>query len=335
MPDGAFERLLITGATGFVGSAVLRQLAAGEYLLGAVASGGRTAAAPPAVRLLARSIPADRSAAPAGEWRAADLDDPASLRGCCDGVDTVLHLASRIGGDRELCRRTNVLGTEALLAEAGRAGVRRIVYLSTAAVYGDGPHRGQAERGLVPCPVSATSSTRLAAEAPVLARGGTVVRPHLVHGPGDRWVLPGIVDLVRRVRAWPEGGRARTSMIAVEDLGRALLALALAPDAPAAGEVLHAVHPEPVRVRELISQVCSMLGVPLPEVELTEAQLQAALTATGSSPGDRRPALLCRDRWYDGTELWRRTGLTPGPGFAARLAEHAAGYRAEPQVLPG
>lgn len=68
-----------------------------------------------------------------------------SVRGLCDGVGAVLHLAARIGGTQEECRAVNVEGTRALLAEAERAGVRRIVQLGTAAVYRDGAHRGAVE----------------------------------------------------------------------------------------------------------------------------------------------------------------------------------------------
>ncbi|TDU02210.1 nucleoside-diphosphate-sugar epimerase [Streptomyces sp. 846.5] len=313
----------MTGATGFVGSAVVRELVARQDRATAGAAAGSSGH-----RFLARRVPAGRPAG-VGEWRTADLDDPTTLRGCCDGIDTVLHLASRIGGDPEQCRRTNLLGTEALLAEAHRAGVRRVVLLSTAAVYGDGPHRGCREGELTPAPVSATSRSRLAAERVVLAHGGTVVRPHLIHGPGDRWVLPGIADLVRKAPAWPAGGRARVSLVAVEDLARALLALALDGGHPhLAGRVLHAVHPEPVSVRELIGAVCGLLELPLPGTELDRDRLTRRLVAAGADPADRRPALLTVDRWYDGDALWRCTGVEPGPGFAHRLGEHSGWYRA-------
>nr|WP_237291730.1 NAD-dependent epimerase/dehydratase family protein [Streptomyces sp. Sge12] len=71
-----------------------------------------------------------------------DLVRPGSLRGVCEGVSSVLHLASRIGGSVGELEAVNVEGTRALLGEAARAGVERVVQLGTAGVYGDGVHRG-------------------------------------------------------------------------------------------------------------------------------------------------------------------------------------------------
>ncbi len=124
------------------------------------------------------------------EFVRGDLSDPPSLRGVCADTDVLVHCATRIGGDAETVEAVNDLGTRALVEEAVRSGVGRIVYVSTAAVYGRGPFRG-VRPGQVPiAPASATSRTRAAAERHVLDAGGLVLRPHLVHGEGDRWVDP-------------------------------------------------------------------------------------------------------------------------------------------------
>lgn len=100
----------------------------------------------------------------------------------CDGVDAVIHCASRINGDEQTTRTVNDLGTRALVDEAVRAGVGRTVYLSTAAVYGRGPFTALVPGRAPLAPGSPTSVTRAAAENHVLAAGGTVLRPHLVYG---------------------------------------------------------------------------------------------------------------------------------------------------------
>lgn len=92
----------------------------------------------------------------------ADLADEPSLRGVCDGADVLVSLASYIGPDADRCAAVNSAGTAALVAEARRAGVGRIIHLSTCAVYGPGPHRGQDVHELVPAPVSVASVGRLA-----------------------------------------------------------------------------------------------------------------------------------------------------------------------------
>lgn len=71
-------------------------------------------------------------------WVPGDLADGAALSALCEGADVLLHLASRVSGGAEECAAVNVRGTEAVTAAAARAGVRRIVHLSTTAVYGEG-----------------------------------------------------------------------------------------------------------------------------------------------------------------------------------------------------
>uniref|UniRef100_UPI00117763A2 NAD-dependent epimerase/dehydratase family protein n=1 Tax=Amycolatopsis pretoriensis TaxID=218821 RepID=UPI00117763A2 len=123
--------LLVTGATGFVGTAVLRELIARG-------AGAR-------VRVLARRpLPAWMTDAGVTTWRG-DITDAAGLAGLCTGITTLVHLASQIGGDAALCTAVNEDGTAKLLAEARRAGTTEVLYLSTCAVYRDGVHRGAPE----------------------------------------------------------------------------------------------------------------------------------------------------------------------------------------------
>ncbi|MFI5529110.1 NAD-dependent epimerase/dehydratase family protein [Kitasatospora sp. NPDC051853] len=307
LPDGG--RVLLTGGSGFIGGAVLRQLESGRD-------------APPLRVLVNRRAPVTGRGA--AELVPADLADPASLRGVCSGVHTVLHLASQIGGSPGRLRQVNRDGTAALLAEAAAAGVRRVVYLSTTAVYRDGVHRDLTEYQPDLRPGSETSRSRLAAERLVLAAGGTVLRPHLVYGAGDRWVVPALAELLRRLPHWIDGGRARMSVIAVEDLARPIAALARTDWGPVpGGRVLHAADPEPVRIGEFATALCEGLGLPLPEGELTLEQARRRLGADW----DRRLSLLAVDHWYRSSRLWRLTGCEPGPGPSARLAGHLSWYR--------
>ncbi|MGW0752562.1 NAD-dependent epimerase/dehydratase family protein [Streptomyces sp. NPDC002587] len=303
------EMVLVTGAAGFVGSPVVERL---------VEDGVR-------VRALVH-----RAQVPPGvEGVCGDLVRAESLRGLCEGVGTVLHLAARIGGTAEESRAVNVEGTRALLAEAERAGVRRIVQLGTAAVYRDGAHRGAVEGELTEEPESVTSVTRLAGERLVLAAGGTVLRPHLVYGRGDRWVVPSLVRLLARLPHWVDGGRARMSMVSVDALAGAVAELAVR--GPDAGGVLHASHPEPVTARELVGTVARELGLPLPTGEV---DLAGALELLGG-PGDpdpvlrRRVSLLAVDHWYDSGRLWGQLAASPGPRFSEAFGQYAEWYRAE------
>ena len=183
---------------------------------------------------------------------------------------------------------------------------------------GDHPHPG-----LVTDPASPTSRSRLAGERLVLAAGGTVLRPHLVHGPGDRHVVPALVRWIQAVPAWAAGGIARTSLVAVADLAAAIAVLALDPGLSRPGEVLHVADPRPESIRTLVTAVCELLGLPLPAADLPLAEHRARTRAALPSLTDHQYSLLTRDHWYESSRIWELTGVTPSP----RLAEAADWYR--------
>ncbi|MDD9383048.1 NAD-dependent epimerase/dehydratase family protein [Streptomyces sp. ZAF1911] len=301
--------IVLTGATGFIGSAALDALARRPGVL---------------VRALARTPGAEREGV---EWVRADLGDPGSLRGVCEGAAALVNLASYIGRDEDRCHTVNVLGGAALLAEAARAGVGRIVHLSTAAVYGNLPHRGIEVDEVAPDPVSAASRTRLAAEAPVLAAGGTVLRPGLVLGAGDRWVVPALAELIDRVPASWDGGRALLSVIDVGELARLIDALATAPG-PVVGGIHHASHPSAVTSAGLVSALAAE-GI-LPEVR-EEWSWNRCLEQLRLRPGrvtERQFSLLARDYHQRADSIWRLTRLRPTPTPLSLLPSAAPWYRA-------
>lgn len=309
------DTVVLTGATGFIGSAALRALADRFPRL--------------RLRALVRRVP-DTAAGTGGsvEWVTGDLTDPASLRGLCAGAGTLVHLASFIGRDEERCAAVNVAGTRALMAEATRAGVRRVVHLSTAAVYGAGPHHGIAVDEIPAEPVSPASRTRLAGERYALRAGAVVLRPGLVLGAGDRWVVPALRELVERVPAAWDGDRALLSAVDVGDLGRLIAAVAAGGGAVPAG-VYHASHPQPVRVGDLLAALVHHGVLPArPDADWSWPVCRERLRSVPGRVSERQFALLARDHWYRGDEIWRLSACPPGPGPLHRLAAAAAWYRA-------
>src|SRR5213596_2901950 len=148
--------ILVTGGTGFLGRRLVdRLLANGEQ----VPVVGRT----PAPDLTARGV----------KFVHASLDDGAAIRAACADMETVFHVAARVGvwGRYEDFFRTNVLGTRALLAGCRKHGVRRMVFTSTPSVVYNGRHLAGADESLpltTDCP-SPYPLTKAIAEREVLA----------------------------------------------------------------------------------------------------------------------------------------------------------------------
>ncbi|WP_217208221.1 NAD(P)-dependent oxidoreductase [Streptomyces sp. AC550_RSS872] len=310
-------RILVTGGSGFIGGhvvAALRESRGGDV--------------PPPVRLVLRdpgSLPrgVDPADAPAADVVRADLTDPSSLRGVCDGVDVVLHCASHIGADERLTEAVNDHGTRALVEEATRAGVARVVYVSTAAVYGQGPFTAAPPGGPPLAPASPTSRSRVAAERHVLDAGGVVLRPHLVLGAGDRWVVPGLVAVLGLLSAPLKGCAARHSVVDVRALGRAVLAAGLS-ERELSG-VHHVNHPRPVDSSELLDTVADLLDLHLPGAPLDIEEARTRLA--GQPRALHHLDLLAVDHWFADDGFWAGVGADPGTGFARGLSHHEQWYR--------
>ena len=186
--------LAITGATGFVGSAVLEA---------ALADGDQ-------VRALTRRA---QPALDGVTWVAGDLADTTALAALVAGADAVIHVAGLTNTpDPALFDAANVTGTANVIGAITAAGVRRLVFVSSLAAR-------------MPA-LSAYGASKARAETLVEASGldWTTVRPPAVYGPRDIDML----DLFRAAK-WgmvplPPGGA--TSIIHADDLARLLVGLA-------------------------------------------------------------------------------------------------------------
>ncbi|MFE4793368.1 NAD-dependent epimerase/dehydratase family protein, partial [Streptomyces sp. NPDC056756] len=169
--------------------------------------------------------------------------------------------------------------------------------------------------------------TRLAAETGALASGAVVLRPGLVTGPGDRWMIPALSQILDSTKALWGGGRALLSLVDVGDLARLIARLA-ACQAPEGGTIRHAGHPEPVRVGDLVRSLTER-GVlaRVVDQDLTEAQCLERMAASGCRVSPRQFGLVAQDHWYDSARIWEEAGCPPGPGPLARLDGAAAWYR--------
>lgn len=298
------QNVLVTGAGGFIGRHVVRAALTRTGLrLRLVHRGGLRP-------------PADDRA----HTVRADLAKPSSLEGLCDGIDAVVHCASSVGGDEQTLHTVNDLGTRALVEDALRHGVRRVVYVSTAAVYGRGPFRDAEADDLPLRPGSATSRTRAAAERHVLAADGTVLRPHLVYGTGDRSMMPGLAQLLRYVGAGVECSSVH-SAVEVGALAEAAVGAAVS-DGDVAG-VHHVNHPRPVPASALVSTVLEQLDMPRREPLAAE---EARARAAGAPQALHHLDMLTVDHWFRSDRVWQVLDRDPGPAPLEGLAAHLPWY---------
>jgi nucleoside-diphosphate-sugar epimerase len=307
--------ILVSGGTGFVGSAVVHELLTKQT---------------PArqIRVLSRrEIPKWMAAAGVAHVRV-DLAEPNDLSDAVDGVGTLVHLASYSGPDPEHCQAVNTDGTKALLAAARKAKVQRVVHLSTSAIYGVGTHRRVSESLVAPAPVSPVDRSRLAAERAVRAAGGVVLRPHLIYGQGDVWFVPAVVRMSLALPAWVDGGRAMASLISVDDLAKVIARLTTSGWEPSSGAVFHVNHPRPVSVRELITTLAEHIGFGSPATDLPRSTHRELLARAMPALTDHQFSLLADDHWYDSDRIWIRLSQPIGPGFAEQLSGSASWYRA-------
>lgn len=219
MSDGP---VVVTGVRGCVGSAVAH----------AFAARGRP------VRGLVR----ERGTHAAYEEHVGDLTDPATVAGLCAGADTVVHTAALVSDwDRpEEFVRVNREGTRAVVGDALRHGVRRLVYVSTADVFGfrrDVTIDERTPKRVPDWPYSVTkmAGERICREAEAHGLEVSVVYPTWIFGPGDRHFVPELVDgMTTGQLVYFARGRTHLELTYSENLADAIALVADRPDA--AGE---------------------------------------------------------------------------------------------------
>ncbi|MGH2663468.1 MAG: NAD-dependent epimerase/dehydratase family protein [Actinomycetota bacterium] len=207
--------VLVTGATGFLGGHLARDLAAhGSEVRGLGRNTGR------GLQLEADGV----------SFFPVDLSNREALRRACRGADVVVHAAalSSAWATRSAYRRVNVDGTAAVLGAAQAAGVGRIVHISTPAVLSRFADQFDLteEEPIPAVHISDYGASKAAAERLVSAVSAVetvIVRPKAIYGPGDTALLPRLVGAATRGRLRIVGhGDTMTHLTHVSDVVRAL-----------------------------------------------------------------------------------------------------------------
>ncbi len=260
---------LVTGGCGFIGSNIVRTLASEGVpvrVLDNLATGN----------LLNIRDLIDRGAV---DFQHGDIRDPDAARRACEGVRNVLHLAAlpSVVGSVEnpaLSHAVNLDGVVNLLVASRAAGVKRFVFSSSSAVYGDDPELPKREN-LLPSPLSPYAAQKLSGEYYCRIFHGLYgletfcLRYFNVFGPRQNpksqyaAVVPLFIEAVRQGQSpvvYGDGGQTR-DFIFVGDVVRANLQCCRAP-AAAAGGVYNIAWGRRMTIRELAETVAQTMGRP-------------------------------------------------------------------------
>jgi nucleoside-diphosphate-sugar epimerase len=309
--------VLVTGGGGFLGSAVARRL---------VERGDR-------VRSLSRNHHPALDTLGVEQHRSDIADADAVVRAAA-GCEVVFHIAAKAGvwGRYRDYYRTNVMGTDNVLAACRRQGIRRLVYTSSPSVVFAGrdiewgteaaPYPGHYEAHY-PKTKAIAERRLLAANGPELAT--IALRPHLIWGPGDNHLVP---RLLARARAGKlrRVGRADklVDSIYIDNAAEAHLLAAdrLAPGSPVAGRVYFISNGRPLPLWELVGDILAAAGLPPLRRSLSPRVAYVAgwllETVYGILGIESEPPLtrfvarqLAAAQWFDITPAQRDLGYRP------------------------
>lgn len=251
--------ILVTGAAGFVGTALSRTLASrGVAVLGAV-----------------------RKSAELGQIAVGDLNSGTDWRAALVGCDAVVHLAARVhvmsdqSSDPIFAYRTvNVDATLNLARQAVDADVKRFVFVSSVKVNGESTTTQPFSASDVPMPCDPYGQSKMEAEQALLQLGRetglevVIVRPPLVYGPGVKANFLNLIKLVGMGVPLPFGNIDNLrSMVALDNLVDLLIVCSKHPSAP--GNVFMVSDGADMGIKELVTKIAKamdkrLLLVPVP-----------------------------------------------------------------------
>lgn len=292
-------RVLVTGASGMLGGAVARHIAAQGH---EVRTFQRRASGVVGVQDVLGSV-----------------TSPADVARAVEGMDAVVHLAAKVSlaGDPADFDAVNVGGTRSLLAAATDGGVTRFVFISSPSV----AHSGASIVGADAQPANPGAASgnyaRTKAEAELLALAAdserlsvVVIRPHLVWGPGDTQLVARIVERARAGRLPLLGhGAALIDSTYIDNAASAITA-ALERADRVHGNSYVVTNGEPRPVAELLAGICEAFGVRTPAWRVPAGLARAAGSAIEAlwrvHPGQDEPRMtrflaeqLSTAHWFD------------------------------------
>mgnify|MGYP003931426463 CR=1 FL=1 len=306
------KKILVTGATGFIGGRLAYRLAVEEGA--AVTGSGRSIDDAPMLEKAGVSL------------AYGELLDLPRIRALAEGQDLIFHVAAWLGprhGGREMAWPLNVFATINLVRGAAAAGVSRLVHTSSIAAYGPpaaGTEALTEATAVDPAQAGIYGRTKAEGEQKALALarelglGMVIIRPGMVYGPGSySWSKRMVQLLQKRVPVIFGDGNGLAYQVYIDNLVDGMILAAKAP--AAAGEDFHFVDPQ-VTWQQWFGRYGEMCACPPVQIPLWLSQVVVRVA-------ERLPLGLSIDR--DLLKFY-----TAGTRFPTTKAERLLGYR--PQV---
>lgn len=313
-------KILISGATGFIGSHLVRVLANKGHQC----------------RCLVRrtSHISELKDLDHVEFVYGDITDKESLKKAIKDIRVIYHLAAQIGKwgiPEKTFFAVNVHGTRNLLEAAHEGDVKHFIFCSTPGVQGKG--HSQASETLPYKPPYVYEQTKCEGEQLVLEfhqkrkdLSVTVLRPDFVYGPGDLRRLP-LYRAIRNRKFYLIGnGKTLLHPTYIEDVVQGLCLPAN--DPVSFGEIYNIAGPRVITVREYVETIAQTLNVPLPRLSFpkSSAQILAAFLEVFSRITGREPILsqskigfLTCDHGSNISKAMNKLGYRPETDFATGI----------------
>lgn len=249
--------VLVTGGGGFIGSALARQLVTQGDKVVSFSRGDY-----PALRRLGIEI------------IRGNLSDREAIVNACTGRDIVFHVAAKVGvwGSYKAYYQSNVQGTENVVKACLAHGVDRLIFTSSASVVFNGSNiEGMNESLPYPSrPMSHYTATKALAEKGVIAANSSnlktlSLRLHLVWGPGDKHILPGIIKRAKAGKLRRIGNDDHlidTTYIDNAVSAHICAAKTMEQNSEVAGKAYFISNGEPIPLMDFINNILKSAGLP-------------------------------------------------------------------------